>query len=292
MVNQFAGSTTCRRNSPAATAWPSAMPSARRWPWRWSTARCAPQELSARTPTSPAQDEEFVLAIPTMSRRRLRAAPQAAALRRFPVRAGDGAGAARGGRAAQPAAPRSTRRRNEPCRTNRQTRLQLRLSRRADQADDPPRHPEGGGDAGLPGAVRRPRDAAALRLGHRRHPGDGRHHRPGRHAEGDRPGRRRHDQRRLDPPLLRQGGRRRHDDAAPRRRPSSRPATACRRRRCSEGQILVFQVPIPEPLRMLEPRETETRTLHALSEYGVMQVQPLRRASPATAASPRPTTIR
>src|SRR5215831_9272530 len=40
----------------------------------------------------------------------------------------------------------------------------------------------------------------------------------------------------------------------------------------SEGQILVFQVPIPEPLRMLEPRETETRTLHALAEYGVMQV--------------------
>ena len=39
-----------------------------------------------------------------------------------------------------------------------------------------------------------------------------------------------------------------------------------------EGQILVFQVPIPEPLRMLEPRETETRTLHALTEYGVMQV--------------------
>ncbi len=39
-----------------------------------------------------------------------------------------------------------------------------------------------------------------------------------------------------------------------------------------EGQILVFQVPISEPLRMLEPRETETRTLHALSEYGVMQV--------------------
>ena len=39
-----------------------------------------------------------------------------------------------------------------------------------------------------------------------------------------------------------------------------------------EGQILVFQVPIPEPLRMLEPRETETRTLHALSEYGVLRV--------------------
>ena len=27
-----------------------------------------------------------------------------------------------------------------------------------------------------------------------------------------------------------------------------------------EGQILVYQVPIPEPLRMLEPRETETRS--------------------------------
>src|SRR6478672_9069641 len=39
-----------------------------------------------------------------------------------------------------------------------------------------------------------------------------------------------------------------------------------------EGQIIVFQVPIPEPLRFLEPRETETRALHALSEYGVMQV--------------------
>ena len=39
-----------------------------------------------------------------------------------------------------------------------------------------------------------------------------------------------------------------------------------------EGQILVFQVPLPEPLRMLEPRETETRTMHALAEYGLMRV--------------------
>src|SRR5258708_30875332 len=28
-------------------------------------------------------------------------------------------------------------------------------------------------------------------------------------------------------------------------------------------QILVYQVPIPEPLRFLEPRETETRKMHA-----------------------------
>lgn len=40
-----------------------------------------------------------------------------------------------------------------------------------------------------------------------------------------------------------------------------------------EDQILVYQVPIPEPLRMLEPRETETRRLHALEEYGLMYVK-------------------
>jgi alpha-D-ribose 1-methylphosphonate 5-phosphate C-P lyase len=39
------------------------------------------------------------------------------------------------------------------------------------------------------------------------------------------------------------------------------------------GQIVVFQVPIPEPLRWLEPRETETRTMHALQEYGAMWVR-------------------
>ncbi len=41
----------------------------------------------------------------------------------------------------------------------------------------------------------------------------------------------------------------------------------------SAGQILVYQVPIPEPLRFIEPRETETRKMHALSEYGVMHVK-------------------
>ncbi len=38
-------------------------------------------------------------------------------------------------------------------------------------------------------------------------------------------------------------------------------------------QILVYQVPIPEPLRFLEPRETETRTMHALQDYGLMHVK-------------------
>lgn len=41
----------------------------------------------------------------------------------------------------------------------------------------------------------------------------------------------------------------------------------------SENQILVYQVPIPEPLRWLEPRETETRLMHALEDYGVMHVK-------------------
>lgn len=41
----------------------------------------------------------------------------------------------------------------------------------------------------------------------------------------------------------------------------------------TDGQILVYQVPIPEPLRFLEPRETETRKMHAMEEYGLMHVK-------------------
>lgn len=40
-----------------------------------------------------------------------------------------------------------------------------------------------------------------------------------------------------------------------------------------EDQILVYQVPIPEPLRFIEPRADETRRMHALAEYGVMYVK-------------------
>ncbi len=39
-----------------------------------------------------------------------------------------------------------------------------------------------------------------------------------------------------------------------------------------KNQILVYQVPIPEPLRWIEARESETRKMHALSEYGIMHV--------------------
>ena len=41
----------------------------------------------------------------------------------------------------------------------------------------------------------------------------------------------------------------------------------------SAGQIMVYQVPIPEPLRFIEPSEQETRTMHALEDYGVMHVK-------------------
>ena len=40
-----------------------------------------------------------------------------------------------------------------------------------------------------------------------------------------------------------------------------------------EEQILVYQVPIPEPLRFLEPSEVETRKMHALEDYGLMHVK-------------------
>ena len=40
-----------------------------------------------------------------------------------------------------------------------------------------------------------------------------------------------------------------------------------------EDQIIVYQVPIPEPLRFLEPSEVETRKMHSLAEYGLMHVK-------------------
>jgi alpha-D-ribose 1-methylphosphonate 5-phosphate C-P lyase len=40
-----------------------------------------------------------------------------------------------------------------------------------------------------------------------------------------------------------------------------------------ERQIVVYQVPVPEPLQRLEPREAETRRMHALADYGLMHVK-------------------
>jgi alpha-D-ribose 1-methylphosphonate 5-phosphate C-P lyase len=41
----------------------------------------------------------------------------------------------------------------------------------------------------------------------------------------------------------------------------------------TEQQILVYQVPMPEPLFRLEPRVAETRRMHALADYGLMHVR-------------------
>jgi len=41
----------------------------------------------------------------------------------------------------------------------------------------------------------------------------------------------------------------------------------------TEAQTLVYQVPMPEPLFRLEPRRAETITMHALAEYGLMNVK-------------------
>ena len=41
----------------------------------------------------------------------------------------------------------------------------------------------------------------------------------------------------------------------------------------NEQQILVYQVPIAEPLRFLEPLEFKTRIMHAYQEYGLMNLK-------------------
>lgn len=46
------------------------------------------------------------------------------------------------------------------------------------------------------------------------------------------------------------------------------PETALR-----EDQIIVYQVPMPEPMSRLEPSRAETKRMHALAEYGPMHVK-------------------
>jgi alpha-D-ribose 1-methylphosphonate 5-phosphate C-P lyase len=41
----------------------------------------------------------------------------------------------------------------------------------------------------------------------------------------------------------------------------------------TEQQILVYQVPQPEPLFRLEPRRSETQKIHAYAEYGLMRIR-------------------
>ena len=41
----------------------------------------------------------------------------------------------------------------------------------------------------------------------------------------------------------------------------------------TEAQVIVYQVPMPEPMFRLEPSRRETITMHALAEYGLMNVK-------------------
>ena len=43
--------------------------------------------------------------------------------------------------------------------------------------------------------------------------------------------------------------------------------------RLREGQIMVYQVPLPEPLAKLEPSRAEAARMHALAEYGLVHVK-------------------
>lgn len=40
-----------------------------------------------------------------------------------------------------------------------------------------------------------------------------------------------------------------------------------------EGQIMIYQVPIPEPLQFIEPKRPEAVKMHAFEEYGAMYVK-------------------
>ncbi len=44
-------------------------------------------------------------------------------------------------------------------------------------------------------------------------------------------------------------------------------------RALTEGQIIVYQVPLPEPMAKLERSREETRRMHGLAEYGLMHVK-------------------
>ncbi len=43
--------------------------------------------------------------------------------------------------------------------------------------------------------------------------------------------------------------------------------------RLQKEQVMVFQVPIPEPLQFIEPKRTQTVKMHAFEEYGSMHVR-------------------
>ena len=62
----------------------------------------------------------------------------------------------------------------------------------------------------------------------------------------------------------------------------------------AEGQILVLQVPIPEPLRAIEPKEAVTKRLHAEAEYSgayLMLFEEIQRYGTLAGGSDHPVTV-
>ena len=62
----------------------------------------------------------------------------------------------------------------------------------------------------------------------------------------------------------------------------------------TEGQILVLQVPIPEPLRAIEPKEAVTKRLHAEAEYSgayLMLFEEIQRYGTLAGGSDHPVTV-
>src|SRR5450631_41110 len=180
--------------------------SARPCRWHWWTARCAPANSAKKWSLLP-RTKNLWCRIPTMCRRPV--SSSTSSCRTTWTSSPNSACCA--------SCARNFRKRPElrrPCRRPRNecASLQLRLSRRADQADDPPRDPQSDRDPRLPGAVRQPRNADALWLGDWGCASDGGDPRPRRRVEGDRPGFRRHHQRDLDPQVFRQDRRCRDDD--------------------------------------------------------------------------------
>ncbi len=62
----------------------------------------------------------------------------------------------------------------------------------------------------------------------------------------------------------------------------------------NEGQILVLQVPIPEPLRSIEPKEAVTKRLHAEAEYSgayLLLFEEIQRYGTLAGGSDHPVTV-
>ena len=265
MVNQFAGlARPSRPSSPAATGWSSAMRERKAMAMALVDRALRAGELGEDADCAGAGPGIRALPLRQCRGDRLRRAPEAAALCRFPGRAGDRSAELRRRR------PCGERRGMTGCHAgynfaylDEQTKRMIR--RAILKAVAIPGYQVPFGSA---------RDAAALWLGHRRHPGHGRDHRPGRRAQGHRPGRRRHHQRRLDPRASSPGRPGcATTDAHRGGHASSRPATASPRRRCARARSWSTRCRSRSRCAGSSRARPRRASMHALADYGLMHVR-------------------